>query len=103
MVLKTSKMPSSLHSEPYRIFIALLRETREGLNVSQAALALKLEQPQTFVSKCETGIRRVDVVELNAWLRALNADLPQFVEGLTKRLDAHSDRTRISRAISRES
>lgn len=90
-------MPDSFHSEQYKIFISLLRETREGQQVSQAALASKLDKPQTFISKCETGIRRLDVVELHEWLHALNVDFPQFLEALTKQWDAHSDRTRLPR------
>ena len=90
-------MPDSFHSEQYRIFITLLRETREVLQVSQAALASKLDQPQTFVSKCETGIRRLDVVELHAWLQALNVDFPKFLATLTKQWEAHAARTRLPR------
>lgn len=92
-------MPDSFHSEQYKMFIALLRETREALKVSQAALASKLEQPQTFVSKCETGIRRLDVVELHAWLQALNVDFPKFVDALTKQWEAHTARTRLPRGV----
>lgn len=85
-------MPNSFHSEQYKIFISLLRETREALKVSQATLASKLEQPQTFVSKCETGIRRLDVVELHAWLQALNVEFSTFLSTLTKQWEAHSAR-----------
>ena len=90
-------MPDSFHSEQYKIFITLLREAREAIQMSQAALASKLDQPQTFVSKCETGIRRLDVVELHAWLRALNVDVRKFMAALTKRWDAHDARTRLPR------
>lgn len=88
-------MPNSFHSEQYKVFITLLRETRETLQVSQAALASKLDQPQTFVSKCETGVRRLDVVELHAWLQALNVDMPKFLAALTKLWEAHTARTRL--------
>jgi transcriptional regulator with XRE-family HTH domain len=41
-----------------------LRDAREraGLNQTQAAAALG--KPQNFVSKCETGQRRIDPIEL---------------------------------------
>ena len=95
-------MPNAFHSEQYKIFIGLLRSTRVDLGVSQAALAQKLGFPQTFVSKCETGIRRVDVVELQAWLQALNVDFSEFVATLAKQWDAHSTRTRLPRGASRK-
>ena len=67
------------------------------MQVSQAALASKLDQSQTFVSKCETGIRRLDVVELHAWLQALNMEVPKFMAALMKRWDAHDARTQLPR------
>jgi len=94
-------MPNAFHSEQYKIFIELLRKTRVDLGVSQAALARELGFPQTFVSKCETGIRRVDVVELQAWLKALNVDFSEFVATLTQQWDALSTRTHLPRGASR--
>lgn len=88
-------MPESFQSERYKIFMGLLRETRESLKVSQAALAEKLGQPQTFVSKCETGVRRVDVVELHAWMQALGVNFTTFTKQLEKRWGAHAERTKI--------
>ena len=98
---KASRMPNAFHSEQYKIFIELLRKTRVDLGVSQAVLAQKLGFPQAFVSKCETGIRRVDVIELNAWLRALNVEFPEFVATLTEQWDAHLARTHLLRGESR--
>lgn len=95
-------MPNAFHSEQYKIFTTLLRKTRVDLGVSQAALAQELGMPQTFVSKCETGIRRVDVVELHAWLRSLNVDFSEFVAALTKQWEAHAARTNLSRGASRK-
>jgi transcriptional regulator with XRE-family HTH domain len=75
--------------------MGLLRETRESQRVSQAALAAKLGLPQTFVSKCETGVRRLDVVELHAWLSALNVNFSTFLKLLERRWSAHAARIRI--------
>lgn len=95
-------MPNAFHSEQYKIFIELLRKTRVDLGVSQADLAQELGYPQTFVSKCETGIRRVDVVELQAWLLALKVDFSEFVATLAKQWDAHATRTRLPGETSRK-
>lgn len=72
-----------------------LRKSRVEQDVSQATLAHRLNVPQTFVSKCETGIRRVDVVELRAWLIALQVDYAAFIAELSKQWDAHSARTKL--------
>ena len=37
----------------------------------QLELAERIGEHQTFVSKCERGIRRVDIVELKRWTDAL--------------------------------
>lgn len=88
-------MPDSFQSEHYKIFMNLLRDTRISLNVSQSTLAAKLGQPQTFVSKCETGVRRVDVVELHAWLQALDLNFTTFAKQLDKQWSAHAVRTKL--------
>ena len=90
-------MPASFHSKQYEIFSALLREVREDLGGSQGELALALGVPQTTVSKCETGVRRVDVVELYDWLQALNVDTNVFMQRLTARWEAHAARAHMSK------
>ena len=52
------------HDRLYRTFRSRLRAAREEAGLSQAAAAAELGRPQSFISKCETGERRVDVVEL---------------------------------------
>lgn len=75
-------MHKQLHSESYAIFMALLREIRESKRVSQETLALRLGVHQSFVSKVETGHRRLDAVELLEWLRALQAHPEVFIRTL---------------------
>jgi len=50
--------------------------------VSQAELAERLQWTQAEVSKCETGVRRVDLIELKVWLDVLGSDLAEFVAEL---------------------
>jgi len=42
-------------------------------------VARKLRRPQSFVSKCESGERRVDVVELAEFARLYRKPLSFFV------------------------
>ena len=78
----TLPMQKTLYSREYRQMLKLLREKRVAIQVSQAELAKRLHWTQAEISKCETGIRRVDVVELKLWLQALGSDLPGFVAEL---------------------
>lgn len=70
----------------YTAECALLRETlrvaRESVGLTQTDVATKLGVTQTFVSKCERGERRLDVIELRNWCRALGMTLGEVVEKL---------------------
>lgn len=55
---------TALHTKRYRTFLGKLRRAREEAGLSQEQVARKLGRPQTWVSKCELGERRVDFVEL---------------------------------------
>lgn len=52
------------YKDNYRRFLAGLREARRGAGLTQAEAARKLGRPQSFLSKCESGERRVEFVEL---------------------------------------
>lgn len=46
--------------------------------MTQQAVARELKKPQSFVSKCESGERRVDFVELRAFARLYKKPLSYF-------------------------
>ena len=71
---------SSVHSARYGRFLARLREARLGAGLTQAEAARRLRQHQSFVSKCESGERRVDVVELERFARLYHLDPASFLE-----------------------
>lgn len=80
-------MPRIPEETQKKIFLALLREVRERQGVSQGGLAELLTgfgQPE--VSKVERGVRRLDVLELRAWVKALATPLPEFTAELESRL-----------------
>jgi len=61
---------------------ALLRSLRTKAGLRQVDLARKLGQPQSFVSKFESGERRLDVLELRQICRILGISLEQFAARL---------------------
>ena len=79
-------MQKSTFTRDYRVFLETLRECRRSAEVSQMVLAAKLEQSQSFVSKCERGETRLDLVQLRIWCRALGISLSRFVELYEERL-----------------
>ncbi|MFT5290601.1 MAG: DNA-binding XRE family transcriptional regulator [Planctomycetota bacterium] len=58
----------------------LLRTVREEKGLTQVGLADTLGKPQSFISKIESGERRLDLVELREVCRALGITLTTFVE-----------------------
>jgi DNA-binding XRE family transcriptional regulator len=66
--------PLWIDPEQHKIVGACLAAARRKASLTQKELAEKLGKPQSFVSEYERGQRRVDVVELLAISRALDAD-----------------------------
>ena len=67
--------------------VALLYQLRIASGLRQADLAKKLGVPQSFVSKVESGERRLDVLELRKFLAALDADLLSFINALESKIN----------------
>jgi len=74
-----NNMQKSLFNKDYRLFLSLLKRAREHAGLTQGQLARRLAKTQTFVSKCERGERRLDIVEVRAWCKALDIRFPAFV------------------------
>jgi transcriptional regulator with XRE-family HTH domain len=58
---------ATLHPSLYQQFLERLRLARQEAGLTQYEVADRLGKPQSFVSKCETGERRVDFIELLAF------------------------------------
>jgi transcriptional regulator with XRE-family HTH domain len=66
-------------SAAYKHFLARLRQARIKAGLTQVDVAKKLRRPQSYVSKCESGERRVDVVELAEFARLYGKEVAHFV------------------------
>ena len=72
-------MGSSVHSERYKAFLQRLRAARKEAGLTQEDVAARLQVPQSYVSKCESGERRVDVIELLEFAEIYQKNLDYFV------------------------
>lgn len=63
----------------------MLRDVRVTAGVTQLELAVRLDETQSYVSKCERGERRLDLVQLQAFCTALNHPLDAFVSEYIRR------------------
>lgn len=77
-------MPRSRRSPRRARLQEMLIEARHHAGLTQVELAARLRRPQSFVSKYETGERRLDVLELIEVAEALRADAVEIVRALAK-------------------
>ena len=81
-------MEKSIYLPEYAVFLRQLRACRRAAGLTQEELAARLGATQSFVSKCERGERRLDVVELRAFCEALGVGLSEFTQEFEQSLPA---------------
>jgi transcriptional regulator with XRE-family HTH domain len=67
------------YRQHYAQFLGRLKQARVEAALTQVEVAKKLERPQSFVSKIESGERRVDIVELNELAKLYRRPLDFFL------------------------
>jgi DNA-binding XRE family transcriptional regulator len=87
-------VPKTLFTSDDDSFREQLRELRINRSVTQAELAGLLGQPQSYVSKYETGERRLDFVETHLVCQALGASIESFAREFTRRAATRKPRVK---------
>jgi transcriptional regulator with XRE-family HTH domain len=77
----------TLNKKEYKIFLEQLYRLRLGSGLRQLDLADKLKAPQSFISKIESGERRIDLIELREICIALGSNLNDFINEFEKALN----------------
>lgn len=72
----------SIHSSYYQHLCRMLVEERKGRGLTQVEVAQRLKQPQSYVSKYESGERKVSIIDLIEIARAIGFDPGKFVRRL---------------------
>lgn len=73
-------MQKTIYSKSHRTIVARLRQARVAAGLRQIDVAKKLREQQSYVSRCESGDHRLDVVELQAFAQLYGKPLSYFVE-----------------------
>lgn len=81
-------MVKSLHTPQYGVFRSLMADLRVTAKLPQSELAARLGAPQSFVSKYESGERRLDVIEFVSVCDALGVAPDLILKKLVKTLRA---------------
>ena len=79
-------MADKHRTRQHRALQKVLRSLRSEKGLTQAELANRLRKPQSYVSKIESGERKLDLPELDAVCRALTVSLETFVRRYKKEL-----------------
>jgi transcriptional regulator with XRE-family HTH domain len=88
-------MEKSIFTPEQEALQRVLRQLRLGAGLRQEDLAARLNEPQSFVSKYESGERRLDLIELRQVCEAAGVTLLELVQRFEEQLAACS-RTRTS-------
>lgn len=77
---------SSLHSDENKALVAVLVAARKEAGFSQADVAEGMNKIQQFVSRIESGERRVDLLEFIMYARAIKADPRELLGRVLRKL-----------------
>ena len=75
-------MEKTQHTRKYLHLLKALRDARKQAGLTQMDVADKLGVYASYVSKCESGERRIDVVELAEFCRLYKTDLFTFLRSV---------------------
>ena len=73
-------MSRSIYSKDYKEIIERLKKARVEADLSQQAVADKLGKPQSYISKIESGERRLDVAEMKKFAAIYNKPADFFLK-----------------------
>lgn len=73
-------MTKALHVDEYNHFKKRLKEARIHSGFTQMQVAKRLGLPQSYVSKIESGERRVDAVELEKLAKIYGKSISYFLK-----------------------
>lgn len=73
-------MSKSIFSKDYKDIIERLKKARLDAGITQQKVAEKLDKPQSFISKIESGERRLDVAEVKKFANIYKKDVSFFIK-----------------------
>lgn len=74
----------TIYDKRYILVLKLLKEYRINSKMTQQELATLLDSDQAYVSKYESGQRRLDIIETRSICELLGIYFPDFVTELEK-------------------
>jgi transcriptional regulator with XRE-family HTH domain len=78
-------VPKSTFTPQYTYVREALIAARHAAGLTQRDVATRLQRPPSYVANCETGERRLDVIEFFEFAQAVNADPLAILSELAQR------------------
>lgn len=75
-----SIMDKTIYSKDHEFLVEQLKKARKEAGLDQADVAKLLGTTQSYVSKIESGQRRIDVFQLRKFARIYKKDLSFFIK-----------------------
>ena len=79
-------MDKTIHSGEYQCFLRELRRARETAGLTQSEVADRLNEPQSWISRVESGETRMHVIEFRAYCLAIGLNPREFMATLESAL-----------------
>lgn len=72
-------MANPARSDEYKVLLLRLKKARVDAGLSQAEVAEKLGKHQSYISKVESGERRLDVIEVKKIAAVYKIDVSELI------------------------
>ena len=72
-------MSKTIYSKEHKFIVKQLKKAREEAGLSQSEVAKLLHKTQSYISKIESGQRKIDIVQLKAFAKIYRKDLNFFI------------------------
>lgn len=73
-------MSKSIYSEEHLVIVEKLKTAREEAGLDQEQAAKLLNKTQSYISKIESGQRRIDIIQLKTFAKIYNKDINFFLK-----------------------
>jgi transcriptional regulator with XRE-family HTH domain len=73
-------MTKTIYSKEHRILVERLRRARKGRGLDQEEVAKLLGVSQSYISKMESGQRRIDIVQLKRFAKVYKKKIDYFLK-----------------------
>jgi len=73
-------MSKTIYSKEHRYIIEQLKKAREQAALSQEEVAKILHKTQSYISKIESGQRKIDIIQLKEFAKIYKKPLDYFIK-----------------------